>query len=413
MKIIQINCYDFRGWFSLLFLSVTGIGFWLTSSESLPFASMYVLICVLFLLFFGIGSWNIKAHANSLLTSSSFISSACRRRAVCLFVAGQLYYLYVILIVLAKFSSIGFVVFENLRVSIREELIIYLFFPSHFFCLIGACYVLQYEAGSKTHVNSSAPWFTLSIGKLLGLIFIIENLMIGSRSSLLTICWCFYVCMMRGANRRLSIPRVAFYGVVCSYLLGAIAFWRLYSNPQTFNWWVVNGYFSSTDLSDIGFVYPAFVMVGNTLKDMFVRAVVVADAIHIARLDLAYGGVSFFMLYSLLPGVQRDPGLLLNEEIFKTGNETGIPAPLVSQLFWDFGLLGVILGGLIIGWVGSWLIKRAAGPFGGIYTFLLSLYSTQLFLGLYGTFNAGYLVLSFLLGVPISFWLHSGLRLRI
>jgi hypothetical protein len=389
------------------------VGFWLNMSESLPFVGAYMLLCLLFLLFFCIGSGKTKAHTNFLLNTAVHVSAGCRRRALCLFLVGQLYYLYIILSILTRFTSVGFSIFENLRVSIKEDLIVYLFFPTHFFSLVSTCYLLQYEAFENNKSSSYSGWFSFSIGKLMGLILIAENLIIGSRSSLLTIGLSLYLCAMRGRRKQISFLRLIICGLVLSYVLGSIAFWRLYSNSQTFNWWVVNGYFVSSDLTDIGFIAPPFVMVAHTLKDMFFRAVVVADAIDIARLDLGYGGITFFMLYSILPGIQQDPGLFLNEEIFKTGNETGIPAPIVSQLFWDFGLIGVIIGAFFIGWIGACLVRSAARPHGSMSTILLGMYSAQLFLGLYGTFNGGYLVLNFVLAVPVTFWLRYGLKFRI
>lgn len=412
MKLTTVNPLDFRFVFIPLFLLVTIFGAAVNNNANLAGAREYFIMVGVFVLSLVVGSWGIGPTCNRLLSSTPLnITAGSIFRSRTLFVLMQLYYAYILYKIVLIFLVTGFSAFETLRTDIKESISSYIYIPAQFVTIFCICQEIFYRNQRKFMARNNNTDLGVLKGKdyaiFMVLIYFAESIALGSRSVLFVAATTFSICWLRGTGKRVPIGRLAVSAFILMCLFGFIAFFRLFSNPETFNWWVEQGYFDSFDLNDIGIANAALTMLGFTIGDMVYRPVIVVQHIMKYGLDHMYGGVSFFFLYSILPGQQVDPGILLNHTVFHGGTDAAIPATIVSQLFWDFGWPGVMCGGLIIGLIGRGLIKMSLTNLSTFFTVLYAMFLVQLILGIYGTFNMGLLLFYTLMGLPLAVWING------
>jgi hypothetical protein len=422
MKLTTANPFDFRVVFIPMFLLVTGFGASVNNNFHLKSSGEYFLMVALFVLSLVVGSWGIGPLCNRLLRSTPLnITTTSIVKARALFLIVQFYYGYILYNVIMIFLGSGFSAFETLRTDIKEHISSYIYIPAQFIAIFCICHEIFYRNQRRFVFKNKANYsdgvvFAPQIKKCLRrkdyavfmiFIYFIESLPLASRSIVFMAAIAFGICWFRGFGKRISIIRSLVFASIFIFLFGFISFYRLFSNPETFNWWVDQGFFESFELQEIGLANAAITMLGFTLGDMVYRPITVVEHIINNSLDYMYGGVSFFFLYSMLPGQQIDPARTLNYNVFHGGTDAGTPATLVSQLFWDFGWCGAIFGGLVVGLIGRGLIRMSLTNLGTIFTLLYAIFLVQLILGIYGTFNVGLLIFYMLLGIPLSIWVNG------
>ena len=106
-----------------------------------------------------------------------------------------------------------------------------------------------------------------------------------------------------------------------------------------------------------------------------------------------YGKSLFFEFYSLLPGRQINPAIDLNHRLFHSStDDIQIPPTLVAEFYLDFGIIGIIIGGVAIGSIYTLIhLKFKLNPsFINFFNYLI--FSYFLFLSIYGRFQIFFII---------------------
>lgn len=133
----------------------------------------------------------------------------------------------------------------------------------------------------------------------------------------------------------------------------------------------------------------AYNIVAFQILDMVRRTHRIIDGVP-ARLDHQSGKSIFFGFYSLLPGKQINPAVKIHHDLFETSPDMDTPFPptTVAQLWLDFGLAGVVIGGAFFGALGQYLFVRARRSGDPADVSILISYLYCFLLSLYGDFEA-------------------------
>lgn len=417
MKIKKINPFDFRYFFTPTLLIVTVAGTLTHKLINPKFATIYIFMTITFLICLHLGAAGIhKVTKKQLNDHTSKLHQVTLIRSRFLFLLTQIYFIYLFAIILMFFAAGGISAFETLRTDLKGSINSYFYIPFQYFCIISICHEIFHHNQLNSNNRIAASTSTASRSKeksfalAMVLIYFIETAALGSRSVIFVAATTFLLSWLRGSS--LAISRTAIFlitGIAVS-IFSFISFARLFSNPETFNWWVSQGYFNSFDFNDIGPVTATTTMLTVTFGDMAYRPITVIQHILQGNLEHTYGATSFFFWYSMLPGSQVDPGIFLNHNVFFSGTDAGIPATIVSQLFWDFGWLGISAGGVLIGLLGRLLCNLSANRKSPIYTALYAMFFVQLMLGIYGTFNIGLLLFYITLSIPLGIFMSGRIR---
>lgn len=414
MKNKKINPFDFRYSFTPALLIITLIGM-LTHKDINPhIIPIYGLMTILFVACLHIGAIGIKKDAAKQLKSiPPKIEKKTLLRSRIIFIATQLYFIYLFSKILTIFASGGFSAFETLRTDLKENINSYIYIPLQFFCITSICY----EIFHYNHIKRDSALLKKSPQKkertfaveMISLYFI-ETVALGSRSVIFIASIAFLFSFLRGSNRKISRTTILIVSTLTLLIFGLISFARLFSNPETFNWWVSQGYFQSFDFNEIGPITAATTMLSITFGDMVYRPMMVVESILRGNLEHSFGATSFFFWYSMLPGPQVDPGIFLNHNVFFSGTDAAIPATVISQLFWDFGWPGIFIGGTFVGLFGRLLGALSANKTSPMYTILYAMYFVQLMLGIYGAFNIGLLLFYVILAMLLMIFMDGKLK---
>lgn len=409
------NPFDIRLLFVSVFMFVLFAGLVPNTSRNQQEGLDYVVMSIVFLLGFFIASKGSGRSANQLLQyGAPEIPTSVVARARLAFLASQIFFLTLTLQLVAAYVSGGAGVMSTLRFDIRNSVSSYIYLPLQFVA-ISALYVeILYSRQLKRGRPVGSGYFArrhFAAGMLL--LFTMQTAIYVSRSILLISAVCFSMALLRGSRRRIRWPTVALVGCITLVLFGTLAVVRLYLDPATFRWWIESGILADPGSSARGWVDAGIAMVRFTFQDIVVRGITVVNAALDGRIEHTLGTVSLFTLYSMLPGTQVHPAVFLNHTLFQTGTDNAIPAPIVSQLFLDFGWWGVCFGGILVGWglrVSARYAATANSPVPGV---LFALFSSHLLLSVYGEFSAGTLVLYAVFGMAFHLWLKGTVAMPI
>lgn len=215
---------------------------------------------------------------------------------------------------------------------------------------------------------------------IISLVVCVSISLLGSRTAISIIL--FIQLSLLYLSKKITTNRMILLSIIMIFLMVIIRVVTiLYGNDSVLNYYLDSGL--------IGFYSPwetLMLFVRRTLVDMAIRTQMVIDNIP-SIIDYTYGKSLFFSYYSILPGEQVNPTILLNHHLFLgSTDDVGYPPTIAAQIYLDFGFAGLMIIPMLIGYIYTYVFYKArmSGHFFYIYLYIAITYS--LLLSCYGEF---------------------------
>jgi oligosaccharide repeat unit polymerase len=247
---------------------------------------------------------------------------------------------------------------------------IYNYFLMTFYCYLSLIF-------NKNKINKYLFFFSTLI------IFTIVFLT-GSRSSMAL--FALIPIFISYYNRTISNKSIIILVMIGLVVFISIRIYTIFNSPLL-TYYVTNDIIVSNDpiQTVLNFIFSQFQDIGFRTN-----TIIMGIPNNYPRL---YGKSLFFEFYSLLPGEQLNPAIDLNHKLFHSSEgEVQIPPTLIAELFLDFGYIGVLVGGGLVGYFYAlfhfnFKIKPS---FINYYSYLITSYF--IYLSIYGRIQVFYII---------------------